>query len=323
MQGKRIFSAAVLLLFLAAVSLASSDKRGKEEKMQAAAEADVVMDAKTMFEQVEIKIEGLKHSYRFVWVSDLHIITENDEIKEESLEAVRERKNGLFLTADGKTSARLWEELPEVINRCEADAVFFGGDMVDFASASNLEKLKEGYDKIRAPILYVRADHDYGRWHTSLSKEDVLELQAKTAEQKNINYLEYEDLCILGINKSTSNISDQMLKKIKKIFALGKPIILVMHVPVDSLTDSSLAEASRAARENRELIWGLKGTSYYEPDENTKEFLSMAYDENGPVREILCGHLHLTWDGKITDTVGGHVFSPAFSNSIGIINVHP
>lgn len=60
---------------------------------------------------------------------------------------------------------------------------------------------------------------------------------------------------------------------------------------------------------------------YYIPDDNTKVFLEMIYNENTPVVEILCGHMHFSWDGMVTDKVHEHVFSPIFSGYYGIIKV--
>ncbi len=42
----------------------------------------------------------------------------------------------------------------------------------------------------------------------------------------------------------------------KEIFAMGKPILLLAHVPFDSKLDSSLQAASKEVWQDRALIWG-------------------------------------------------------------------
>ena len=118
---------------------------------------------------------------------------------------------------------------------------------------------------------------------------------------------------------STDNLSASALEQMKSLFAKGKPIILLTHVPVKSLVDDSLAQQSREVWGERELTWGQG--CYHGPDEQTAEFLNMLYAPDSPVVEILCGHLHFTWDGQVTETVHQHVFSPAFEGVMGVITV--
>ena len=47
----------------------------------------------------------------------------------------------------------------------------------------------------------------------------------------------------------------------------------------------------------------------------------MIYDPEGPFVEVLAGHLHLTWDGNVTEQVHQHVFSNAFNGYYGIVTV--
>ena len=78
-------------------------------------------------------------------------------------------------------------------------------------------------------------------------------------------------------------------------------------------------QSSCAAWQDRNLTWGT-GTSYI-PDETTSQWMKIVYEENSPVVEVLAGHLHLTWDGMISETVHEHVFSPGFSQYVGLITV--
>ena len=99
----------------------------------------------------------------------------------------------------------------------------------------------------------------------------------------------------------------------------GKPIIIVTHVPLHSEVDSTLDEISRAIWQDRNLSWG-PDTSYV-PNETTQKLMDLIYAEDSPVVEVLAGHLHFTWDGMITDKIHEHVFSPAFSQNIGLITI--
>ena len=60
---------------------------------------------------------------------------------------------------------------------------------------------------------------------------------------------------------------------------------------------------------------------YEDMPEKMREWTDIVYGENTPVAEVLAGHLHLTWDGMITQRVHQHIFPPAFSGYIGLITV--
>ncbi len=295
----------------------SKKKNNKKKKNKDKDKEKKVLGLKE--EKVDIRIPGLKKRYKFVFLSDLHILVENKEVSTESLEEVRARRE-LFCTEKGMYSARLWKKLPDFINSMDVDAVLLGGDMVDYASTSNLKCLKRGIKKIKAPVVYVRADHDYEPFHCrGLSKKKMKRLHQSMDGYPGISLLEFEDLCIVGINDSTKQISKKQLKQIQKIFAKEKPVILLTHVPLNSLMDTSLEKASKEAWQSRALVWG-KGC-YYKPNQYTRKFLKLVYGKKSPVKAVLGGHLHFSWEGKLAKGILQHVFSPAYTGSMGIVTV--
>ncbi len=271
-------------------------------------------------EQVSVHIPGLKNHYTFIFMSDVHIIVENDEISPDDLETVRARREE-FCSSDGRYASELWKDMPELFHSWDADAVLLGGDMIDFASTSNINCLKEGIDRIDVPVLYVRADHDYNPYHCEgLDKKEMKILHQSIDGYEGVSLLEFEDLCLVGLNNSTEQVSSRQLKRIKEIFEIGKPIILLTHVPINSIVDASLSEQSKAVWQDRALVWG-KGC-YYEPNKNTDEFLELVYAEDSPVKAVMSGHLHFTWEGQLTQNCMQHVFSAMYPGSVGMITVN-
>lgn len=270
-------------------------------------------------ESFAIHISGLKNTYKFIFVSDLHIIVENDEISPESLGNVQERHE-IFQSADGKHASELWEELPDYFNSQHADAILLGGDMIDYASTANINALKAGIEKMDAPLLYVRADHDYNPYNCKgLDRKEMDKLHESIDGYEELPIIEFKDLCVVGINNSTEQISEQQLKKFREVADIGKPIILLTHVPLKSKIDASLSEKSKKAWQDRALIWGEGCT--YEPNDNTKAFLDLVYAADSPVKAVVCGHLHFTWEGKLTENCFQHVFSAMYPGKYGVITV--
>ena len=271
-------------------------------------------------EEVHIHIPGLTQTYHFLWVSDLHIVIDNEEIAEENHETVAGRQTSWAIRPDGKQAVDWWaEELAEQINSASPDAILFGGDMLDLCSEATVEKLKEGLSKITVPYIYIRADHDSQPYWTILNNEEAKALQDSVCGNDAVFVFNYPEIIILGINNSTFQMSEAAVEQMKEIAAREKPIIVVTHVPYDSVVDRSLDETSRAVWQDRNLSWGKD--TYYKPKDVTSQWMEIVYGENSPVVEVLAGHLHFTWDGMINESVHEHVFSQAFSGNIGLITV--
>ena len=312
MKLKRWFSVIFALLMGTLMGTSSVAEGFDREKLESAG---------LNIEEVHVTIPGCTQTYHFIWVSDLHIVIDNEEIADDQHEFVATRQNAWALSSDGRQSGDYWvEEFAEVINSSSCDAIFFGGDMLDLCSEATFEKLKRGMDKITVPYLYIRADHDIGtHWLREPDAEKNQQMHDAFCDNGPVITLEYPEFMILGVNNSTSVMPDPAVDEALRISESGKPIIVVTHVPYNSVVDSSLDEVSRLVWQDRNLSWG-EGTSYT-PGKKMQEWMDVVCAEETPIVEILAGHLHLTWDGMITNQVHEHVFSQAFSGNIGLITV--
>lgn len=120
-----------------------------------------------------IEIPGLKSQYKLIVVNDQHIIVpDGDYISEKSEEI--EQRVAMFSNSDGKTSQETWPEMVDAINAENPDGVILNGDMIDFFSEANLNCLMTDLKRIKAPVMYNRADHDLGIWYSdTYTDEDV------------------------------------------------------------------------------------------------------------------------------------------------------
>ncbi|MDD3369388.1 MAG: hypothetical protein PHP50_10990 [Lachnospiraceae bacterium] len=275
-------------------------------------------------EEVTVEIDGLTKEYTLAWVSDLHMITDSEigDVTDEFMDTVKERYDTLSITEDGIHGEELWPEIVKYLNYNKFDGIIFGGDMMDYCSHSNMDVFLEGFKQIRDPVLYIRADHDYGAWYGGdvFTEQDARELHQKVdGDDLNEKYLDFGEFMVVGVNGSTKDMPGDQLSTIEDRFDTHKPIITATHVPYASKVDTSLAELSMQVRA-KPYYWG---EGIYLPNELTSIYLNMIYDENTTVQQVLAGHLHAKWDGMITEQVPQHIFSPAFQGVIGIIHVVP
>lgn len=279
-------------------------------------------------EEVTIVIEGLSKPYTIAWVSDLHLVSDHEagdaigDVHAEYLDAVNKRYEELAVTADGVHAEDLWSEIIKYLNYNDFDGVIFGGDIMDYCSNSNIAIIKEGLDNLNIPYIYVRADHDYGTYYGGVffSETDARELH-KTIDGDEIanKYWDRNEFVVLGIDNSTKDMPEYYLNMVADVYTRNKPVIMVTHVPYESKVDNSLAELSMQVR-NTIYYWSDE-SDHFKPNDITKRYLDLIYSEDTIVEQVLAGHLHASWDGRISQQLSQHIFAPAFSGTIGVIHI--
>ncbi len=276
------------------------------------------------WEDVSVVIPGLEQEYTLLWISDMHICTggNDPDVSEDHSAEVQERRE-TFQSASGRMAEDTWSLLSDQIDSMGADYVIFGADMADYASETNLSVLQTGMEKLQTPWMYIRADHDYARWYGNMDIERMRELQRKIAPQNKIWAERFDGFTLVGLDNTTSAISDKTLEKFKAIYAEGTPIILCTHVPFDTGSPDSekLADISKEYWDDRVLCWGEGDYCDTSKSPAMKEMLDMITAPGSPVCAVFAGHLHTSWDGNLTDTCTGHVFSAAFEDHVGRITV--
>lgn len=282
-------------------------------------------------EEIYVPLEGLHKEYKIAWVSDLHMITDHEAggVSIGSLIKLNKRYETLAITEDGVHAEELWPDIVKCLNLGNYDAVIFGGDMMDYCSISNMKTFQKGYDNLRydkAQILYIRADHDYGAWYVgdNFTQRDIYDLHEELdGDDPEKKYLDMGEFVLIGINNSTKNMSEDNFAIVEKQYQNAakenKPVIAVTHVPYGSNVDESLATLSMKVR-NKPYYW--VGPDY-QPDDTMWSYLELIFKEDTQVKQVLAGHLHAPWDGQITEQLREHIFSPAFSGTIGVIHIVP
>ena len=265
-----------------------------------------------------IEIEGIKEEYKFLYMADLHIIVPSEDVAESDLTTVNTRYNTWAINSNGQKSKDIYNYLVKKINSVDVDAVLMGGDMMDYLSEANWNHMNEGLKQLNKPFLFATADHDSQTYYTNYDWDKSTRLRSEMS-QGLIDKLEYDEFIVLSINESTSYISDAALEEIRKVFEIGKPIIIVTHVPFDSSIDSELGEKSLVAWRNRKLLWGKD--CYYVPNSTMQSLIDMLNAEDTPVVAVLAGHVHYEHIGMINENVKQYVFNPAYSGEVVLFTI--
>ena len=281
-------------------------------------------------EEVTLALDGVTREHNIAWVSDLHLISDHEagdllgDVHAEYLDAINKRYEGLAVTDDGIHAEELWPEIIKYLNYNAFDGVIFGGDMMDYCSNSNIAIIKEGLDGLRIPYIYIRADHDYGAYYGGVcfTEEETRALhQTIDGDEMANKFWDRNEFMVLGIDNSTKDIPDYYVNMVADVYTRERPVIMATHVPYESKIDNSLAEFSMQVR-NTIYYWSDVSERFH-PNDNTRRYLDMIYQEDTVVAQVLAGHLHASWDGMLTQQVPQHIFGPAFGGNIGWIHIVP
>lgn len=298
-------------------------------------------------DEITIEIPGLTRSYTLAWISDLHLTSDfapAEDVMEEYVETIKQRHDTLFIHNEEKQenehgiySEELWSEIIKFLNYTKIggnrfDGIIFGGDIMDYCSQSNVELFLKEYDNLDTsiPLLYIRADHDYGFWYGG----NVFTEPMAEAIHQNIaggddltqKYLDFDEFMVIGVNRSNKDMSQAQYDIIKSQYEKAKqenkPVIAVTHVPYES-QDGTFKEFSMEVK-GKVYYWSYflqEGNNI--PNAVTRQYLDEIYAEDTPVVKVLAGHMHSGWDGMLTPQVSQHVFHPAYRGYIGVIHVVP
>ena len=272
---------------------------------------------------IELDLPEITQEYELLFISDMHIQALDDMVSEDNVTTVKDRYYNLFHTDKQLHSADNWMILSSALDYYEADGIVFGGDIMDFVSQTNIDLLKKGLSKLDTPYMYLRADHDLGTWYSgfTLDAQDAYYMHEQVNAYEDVYVMEYPDFYVLGWNNSTDRMTEAGLQVAKDIWDDGKPIVLATHVPLNSIVDNSLFEASaNVDPQGRSKLWGMN--CLYYPEGSTLEFLGMVYAEDSPVAAVLSGHLHFKHTVQLTEGITEYVFAPAFEGRIARVRIY-
>lgn len=293
-MNKKILSA--VLIFLAALSF-SACKKGE-----------------TNYE-IEIEIPGLTRDYNYYLVNDMHIFIGDDEINPEYNELIVSRINEFSL--DGNASSQNLDKWLSGVGK-GYDGMILNADILDQLSSANITHLGNVLKRVKVPYMYLQSDHDLATDWTILSDEDrdiINNVSDEMGFGRPYYTFEEESFIILGINNSWRSISEETLKELKALFDKGKAIILITHVPYDSVVSGEIREKSKELKGGRVLVWGRGAENYYYPNEPMQAFLNMVYAEDSPVIAVIGAHLHTQFTTMLTERIPEYITDTGYSGT--------
>lgn len=244
-----------------------------------------------------ITISGVHTGYDFMLIADTHISL-CDERDPELLEKAQARREAFF-NESGKVAERTFHNLITEAAEGGTDLTVFAGDITDSAMYASVDFVQEELERLDQPYLYVTGNHDFEYGEEYFSPKAYREYfprlfpLTKTTEQYTVQ--EYDDLIVAGINDKNNQFDKQAVKALLPYVTGTKPVILVMHVPLQPQGQHSKLE------QQADTVWGLSksgrcrvllGETACKPNKTTQKLLDAVFAEDSPVAAVFAGHIH-------------------------------
>ena len=256
--------------------------------------------------EYRIFAKGVKHKviYQF---SDVHL-TEYDELSSDG-----ERAFAIYQSPRWENMRRYYanahkepfgdeqrkpplEHLKNLISISnDGDGVIMAGDILDVVSKANLRAFDGAIKNLEKPFVYVAGNH-----------EPTAELPDGFVAKNDVQKIDLGDLLILAFNNEDRCISVRQLNFLKDNLALGKKIIIAMHVPI--LCDS-----------NREKVESLGEYFRLNSDNSTAEtleFIDIINKNKELIVMVGCGHLHFNYQSNLDSGIPQIISSQGITGSI-------
>lgn len=245
----------------------------------------------------QLAIPGVRREYDFFLIADTHISL-CDGRDPGLLEKARTRREA-FEQESGKIAARTFHNLITQSVRNHTDLTIFAGDITDSAMYASIDFVRKEMDRLDMPYLYVTGNHDFEYGEEYFTKKAYREYFPRlvqltgTAGQYVIQ--EYDDLIVAGINDKNNQFEKKAVQALLPYVKGTKPVILVMHVPLQPQYEGSALE------QQADDVWGLsaKGTcrvllgeTACRPNKTTQKLLDAVFAEDSPVAAVFAGHIH-------------------------------
>ncbi len=288
---------------------------------------------KLIVDEVDIKIEGLTTSTKFLHISDLHL-TLWDETDTQADQDDQSNRREMFdkETPDGVSCSDRMGMLYKLADKEKVDAVLMTGDIVDSPTNANIKFLNDTVKGSLVPSIYclgnhdwTSADADYYQSPTERNEnvpkfKDIFSSDDEEADpwDQYVNVYEYDGFIVVSVDNSTNQVpSSYPLTVVRSYSRRGTPIILMLHVPVT--VDSATADISK--------MWGgdiTMGSEYTNADRNTRDFVDFLKSADSTVVAILAGHTHIDSVDDLSpnnDTVQ-YTLGASYQGYTRIFNIH-
>lgn len=306
-------SVVLLAVVVTAVLTGCSVKEAKEEL--------------TIYEE-QVAIPGLEKALDIVFFADTHVALCDD--RDSELAEYMAGRYEMFKNQDGKGSQETFHSIMSYVSQEKPDLLIMGGDIVDAATWASIEYVENALKDVECPWIYEMGNHDFNygsiEYYSQKSFEEYLPRFEKISNTKDgYQYVEYESFIVFAVDDAGNQVSVAAADAFEKVCSMGKPIILISHVPMEPLEESTLIQDTVE-------VWGADDNGYSKvlmgehakrPNIETQKFIDLVMAEDSPVCLVLSGHIHFYHKDNLKGDLQQIVTGPGYNKELLKIELIP
>jgi predicted phosphodiesterase len=185
----------------------------------------------------------IKERFNILMLADTHLFRDDErgetykEFSGRMAKAYNHTKH--FKTGEATNPDECFEKTLAIAQKEAAKLVALIGDIMSFPSEAAVEWVSEQLKKVDLPYLYVAGNHDWHYEGMSGSIESLREtwiqkrlLPLYQTDNPMMTVREINGVRLVALDNSNYQITPEQLSFFQKEIATGKPVILMVHIPL-------------------------------------------------------------------------------------------
>ena len=197
-------------------------------------------DALLHIQETHQKIPGLKKTYRFLHITDLHISYSDEHSPASRVEHAAWRTD--YFSIDGINATQRFEALRQYIidHQKELDGVIFTGDIIDAPYDTCIAFLEKWFAELPVPYVYAMGNHDWAHM------DDYQTPHAMVADRPKfhkfcggntfVHKKTFDEISIIALDDTQSCYEDGVAETLADVLKGETNAFLIQHVPFDNPT---------------------------------------------------------------------------------------
>ncbi len=236
-----------------------------------------------------LRIPGLKKTYRFLHVTDAHVIL-YDETETPARAAYAQPRVGAFARNGIPVIDRMQALAQQIQAMADTlDGVLLTGDILDFPSAPGLAYLQNWLQVLPVPYFFVLGNHDWAYfddYQTPHAQAVHRPLFAPFCGGDTLVHKQrFGELTVVGVDNTMELYEDGAAEALARALDGEEHVLLLQHIPLYAET----------LHEDTVAYWGrdinIGGAGLCKND-NWRRVLALIEAPTSPVRALITGHLH-------------------------------
>ncbi len=267
----------------------------------------------------EIIIPGLQREYRFLHITDSHIVLCDKEIfytVDPNIGGSPASRTAMFTSADGVPAQAHFDRQREYLLRHahELDGLLLTGDILDFNTPLSNAYLEDFLTSLPIPYLMALGNHDRFYYTDYKPPQSRPDFECVRVGDSYVQKLRIGELTLVGVDDTISLYEDGVAEALEEMLVDEQHVLLLQHVP---LYTPALHEAALP-------LWGrdlsIGGEALCRND-NWRLVQKQITRPGSPVRAVIAGHLHFLHSSVLGGNVTQYV-SPSVHDVTTLFHIH-